>query len=332
MGERKVINKYYPSDFDPSKLPRSKKAKNSQQKVRVMLPMTICCTTCGEYIYKGKKFNARKETVEGEDYLGIRIYRFYIKCTRCSSEITFKTDPRNSDYTAEFGATRNFEPWHENDAANELSEQVQQAEEADAMKALESRTLDSKREMDILDALDELRALSARVVLVDTDSMLEQLHAEAEAEAQADAERLLPEDEALLKSVVFEHSKDFVRRVDEKQERQRIKALKRQLEPTIKPTTTTTTLDQHESNGAVVKRQKRAPLVPGLKIVKHTGTATKPDEEEEEANGTITKTPTTTTRAPAAAPAAPAAAASKPAPAAAALNLLAAYGSDDDDE
>lgn len=40
------------------------------------------CATCGEYIYKGKKFNARKEDVENEDYLGIRIYRFYIKVSR----------------------------------------------------------------------------------------------------------------------------------------------------------------------------------------------------------------------------------------------------------
>jgi len=39
------------------------------------------CNTCGEYIYKGKKFNARKETVEGEDYYGIKIFRY------CHSDI-----------------------------------------------------------------------------------------------------------------------------------------------------------------------------------------------------------------------------------------------------
>jgi len=48
------------------------------------------CKTCGEYIYKGRKFNARKEDVIGETYLGIQIYRFYMKCTKCLREITFK--------------------------------------------------------------------------------------------------------------------------------------------------------------------------------------------------------------------------------------------------
>lgn len=46
------------------------------------------CNTCGEYIYKGKKFNARKETVDGEDYLGIKKFRFYIKWSVSSSMLS----------------------------------------------------------------------------------------------------------------------------------------------------------------------------------------------------------------------------------------------------
>merc|ERR1719356_1129470 len=43
------------------------------------------------------------------NHLGLRIYRFYIKCTACLGEISFRTDPANTDYVLEAGATRNFE-------------------------------------------------------------------------------------------------------------------------------------------------------------------------------------------------------------------------------
>lgn len=50
-----------------------------------------------------------QETVQNESYLGLLIFRFYIRCPRCVSEITFKTDPENTDYVCENGATRNFQ-------------------------------------------------------------------------------------------------------------------------------------------------------------------------------------------------------------------------------
>jgi hypothetical protein len=133
------------------------------------------CTQCGEYIYKGRKFNARKETTD-EKYLSITIYRFYIRCTRCSGEITFKTNPKDMDYSVERGAKRNFEPWRANTADNvneteeetldrlEREEQVEREQvERDKMAELEEKMQDSKREMAVADALDEIRTRNARI-------------------------------------------------------------------------------------------------------------------------------------------------------------------------
>ena len=85
----------------------------------MMLPFTVQCKTCGEFMYMGKKFNSMKENAQGEKYKGIQIIRFYIKCSTCSKEMTFKTDPENGDYTMESGGSRTFEMWKEKGTESE---------------------------------------------------------------------------------------------------------------------------------------------------------------------------------------------------------------------
>jgi hypothetical protein len=175
MAERKVLNKYYPPDYDPAKLRRfERKSVRKMCNVRMMLPFSLRCYTCNNYMYIGTKFNMKVEAVDDEDYLGIRIYRFYFKCTQCYGEVTFKTDPKNHDYVAERGASRNQEMWKDMLMAEEEYKEMKQSEmKEDAMKSLEYRTYDSKREMDILDALDQVKTLNRRQAQVNYDELIE---------------------------------------------------------------------------------------------------------------------------------------------------------------
>ncbi|KAL1116175.1 hypothetical protein AAG570_005670 [Ranatra chinensis] len=228
MSERKVLNKYYPPDFDPSKIPRMKCAKNRQFTVRLMAPFNMRCKTCGEYIYKGKKFNARKEDVEGEDYLGIRIFRFYIKCTRCLQEISFKTDPRNTDYEIEAGATRNFMALKLAEEQAEREEEERKEEEAsNPMKLLENRTQQSKMELELLESLEELKDLNKRQQSVDFDSMLTQFGTKEAAERLKKLQE--EEDERYIKSV-FPKEKRVVEEVVIEIDEEKLKKKKRKTE------------------------------------------------------------------------------------------------------
>lgn len=172
----------------------------------MMLPMSIRCNTCGEYLYRGKKFNSIKETVLGEDYLGIKIYRFYMRCTRCSSEFTIKTDPKNCDYETENNCSRNFEPWRQQNEEIEKLEKEKKEEEGDAMKRLENRTLESKIEMDILDGLDNIKSLNAKHANVSYEKIFEERN-----------KKIQEEEEELLKNVVFKNS-GFIRRIKDEEE------------------------------------------------------------------------------------------------------------------
>lgn len=192
-----------------------------------MAPFSMRCNTCGEYIYAGKKFNGRKETVQGENYYGIKIFRFYIKCPTCSSEITFKTDPKNADYTVEHGVSRNFEPWREgrdeeeeagkDPLAHLLEEEgIEESDDEDPMKALEKRTQESRREMEVMDALQDIRSRNARLDRVNVDDVLKSYLEKGKGKVTAeDLERLRQEeeDEVLIKKYF---GRDLATAIEEK--------------------------------------------------------------------------------------------------------------------
>lgn len=188
--------------------------------MRLMAPFSMKCLNCGEFIYKGRKFNARKENSQ-EKYYDISIFRFYIRCTRCSSEITFKTDPKNMDYTCEKGAIRNFEPWRnakmEEETEEERLNRLEEEENESAMEKLETKTLDSKREMQIADALDEIRTRNARNERVDEEEIMGKL-VEVKDAATLERERQEKEDEEAAKKAFRTEENTFVRRVVEGEE------------------------------------------------------------------------------------------------------------------
>lgn len=226
MSERKVLSKYYPPDFDPSKITRTRGPKApgpKVQTVRLMAPFSMKCTQCGEYIYKGRKFNARKETTD-EKYFSIAIYRFYIRCTRCSAEITFKTDPKNMDYECEKGAKRNFEVWRQNpedgNGGEVETEQERldrlEAEEAEmgVMENLETKVVDAKREMEIADALDEIRTRNARNERAGKKGDVEDLAKQAEEEREAEKRRIEAEDEAAVRRAFTSEAGERTRKLE----------------------------------------------------------------------------------------------------------------------
>jgi len=158
---------YYPPDFDASKLMPVKalKPKGPQMmNIRMMFPFTMVCDTCKEYNYTGTKFTAKTEQIKGESFLGLKVYRFYGRCRHCWSEFTFKTDPKNSDYTMESGGKRTYEAWKDADAMETQMRQEKEQEAAqDQMKALEQKAVDVQSEMQRLEDLDAIRTLNKRL-------------------------------------------------------------------------------------------------------------------------------------------------------------------------
>ncbi|EFO92071.1 hypothetical protein CRE_26014 [Caenorhabditis remanei] len=180
--ERKCFQKYYPSDFDPSKIPRGSKSGPKQFVQRVMVPFNIQCNSCSEHIYKGRKFNMNREKVEEETYLGLKLFRFYMKCHNCLSEIVFRTDLEKCDYKMEHGATR----LSEGGSGDFKQEDSEDSEDVlDPMTLLEKRVKQSNVERKKIEELEDLQEMRNGKESVDA---LEILKAEEEKQKNKEKE------------------------------------------------------------------------------------------------------------------------------------------------
>ena len=204
MSERKGLINYITPDFDPKLIPRMKREKNKLLETRGMLPFSLQCNSCKEFMYRGKKFNGRTEQLK-ETYCGIKLTRIYLKCSNCKNEICFKTDHENADYILEKGAKRTFEL---NKANKELKEEEEanrlEEEKLDSMKALENRALDSKNEMDLLDALDEMKAIKQRHDKLNKDTLIQLFQ---EQKNHNNHQQQYDNDEEIIKSVNFKYKR-----------------------------------------------------------------------------------------------------------------------------
>ncbi|KAK6464441.1 CWC16 protein [Scheffersomyces coipomensis] len=251
MSERKAINKYYPPDYDPSKIKPKKKSKTNGGheiiKIRMMAPYSMRCLKCNEYIAERRSFNARKETTD-EKYLNTKIIRFHITCPRCNNHISFKTNPQIAGYTPEEGAVRNYESKKvkSNETEDELLTRLEKEDiedekfkllqekrkknpfynpnddsNGDTMENFEKRLIEQKKQQEIDQHLEELQFKNDQLQALGGESELlseasENLSNRINQFKQIQHQLNEEEDEKLIQQA-FNKSNDLKRKIEHDQ-------------------------------------------------------------------------------------------------------------------
>uniref|UniRef100_A0A8C9NGK0 Uncharacterized protein n=1 Tax=Serinus canaria TaxID=9135 RepID=A0A8C9NGK0_SERCA len=185
MSERKVLNKYYPPDFDPAKIPKLKLPKDRQYVVRLMAPFNMSATG--------------RDTPLSQSFITLPIKTFFPGSILGFPAAPPQTDPENTDYTMEHGATRNFQAEKLLEEEEKRMQKEREEEELNnPMKVLENRTKDSKLEMEVLENLQELKELNQRQANVDFEAMLKQYKELEEEQRRKEQE----EDEQEMKAML----------------------------------------------------------------------------------------------------------------------------------
>lgn len=201
MSERKALNKYYPADYDPQEAEKAARKLSKQLKgrssnivtVRLMTPFSMRCSKCDEFIARSRKFNAKKEPL-AERYLGsVKMFRFTLRCPRCSGSISFRTDPASSDYVMEAGGVRNFEKKVEGGESKPTNETVDETlarlarEQEEEEQEKEKEKDKGKGKTALASGADKMEALEERLVKLQRE---QESAAEIEALRQASRSRM----------------------------------------------------------------------------------------------------------------------------------------------
>lgn len=108
------------------------------------------------------------------------------------------------------GASRNYEQWKAEQTIEEAVKSKRVDEDEDRVKKLENKTADSKREMDVMEQLDDLIHIQGQHQTITTEAAIAALQARrddarAPSSSSVAAERagdLAPEDQAMLRRLV----------------------------------------------------------------------------------------------------------------------------------
>ncbi|RWS22867.1 coiled-coil domain-containing protein 130-like protein, partial [Leptotrombidium deliense] len=174
-AERKAVNKYYPSDWDPRKhgsinkfrgshplRERARKIHEGILVVRFEMPYNIWCEGCNNHIGMGVRYNAQKSKTGM--YYSTPIYKFRMKCHLCDSHFEMQTDPKNLDYVILNGARRQERRWdptqneqvvpEDKDTSNKLA--------TDKMFLLEHTVEQTNRVNEVKPVIEKLEKLQER--------------------------------------------------------------------------------------------------------------------------------------------------------------------------
>uniref|UniRef100_A0A8C5GDS4 Coiled-coil domain-containing protein n=1 Tax=Gouania willdenowi TaxID=441366 RepID=A0A8C5GDS4_GOUWI len=160
-----------------------------------------------------------------------------------------KTDPNNSDYTMEHGATQNFQP-DELEEMKRIQQERDDEELNNPTKVLEHRTKDTKREMEVLENLQELKEVNQRQAQVDQEEMI----AKYREMERRQKEREDEEDERELREIL-ELQRQYRLRKSEESSRSRTQL---KSSSTDKPTDILTLGNPPKAQGSLATGVKRA--------------------------------------------------------------------------